>query len=65
LDLAADIQEAEIDIKEYLKEVEFHISSRTKAGLLDLLEELDDVGFWGRSLSQIEISYLFNNDYKP
>ena len=65
MDLAADIQEAEIDIKEYLKEVEFHISSRTKAGLLDLLEELDDVGFWGRSLSQIEISYLFNNDYKP
>ncbi len=63
--MAADIQEAEIDIKEYLKEVEFHISSRTKAGLLDLLEELDDVGFWGRSLSQIEISYLFNNDYKP
>jgi len=27
--------------------------------------DLDDVGFWGRSLSQIEISYLFNNDYKP
>ena len=41
LDLAADIQEAEIDIKEYLKEVEFHISSRTKAGLLDLVEELE------------------------
>lgn len=27
--------------------------------------ELDDVGFWGRSLNQIEISYLFNNEYKP
>jgi hypothetical protein len=41
LDLEADIQEAEIDIKEYLKEVEFHISSRTKADLLDLVEELE------------------------
>lgn len=40
LDLEADIQEAEIDIKEYLTEVEFHISSRTKADLLDLVEEL-------------------------
>lgn len=41
LDLEADIQEAEIDIKEYLTEVEFHISSRTKADLLDLVEELE------------------------
>ncbi len=41
LDLEADIQEAEIDIKEYLKEVEFHITSRTKADLLDLVEELE------------------------
>lgn len=41
LDLSADIHEAEIDIKEYLKEVEFHISSRTKADLLDLVEELE------------------------
>lgn len=40
LDFQADIQEAEIDIKEYLKEVEFHISSRTKADLNDLVEEL-------------------------
>lgn len=41
LDLEADIQEAEIDIKEYLKEVDFHINSRTKADLLDLVEELE------------------------
>lgn len=41
LDLSADIHEAEIDIKEYLKEVEFHINSRTKADLLDLVEELE------------------------
>lgn len=27
--------------------------------------DLDDVGFWGRSLNQMEISYLFNNEYKP
>ena len=41
LDLEADIQEAEIDIREYLKEVEFHISSRRKAELFDLVEELE------------------------
>lgn len=41
LDLQADIQEAMIDIKEYLKEVEFHINSRKKADLLDLVEELE------------------------
>lgn len=41
LDLIADIQEAEIDIKEYLKEVEFHIQSRKKADLHDLVEELE------------------------
>lgn len=40
LDLQADIQEAEIDIKEYLKEIEFHIQSRGKAELNDLVEEL-------------------------
>lgn len=27
--------------------------------------DLDDVGFWSRALSQTEISYLFENDYKP
>lgn len=41
LDLHADIQEAEIDVKEYLREVNFHISSRTKAELFDLVEELE------------------------
>lgn len=41
LDLQADIQEAEIDIKEYLKEIEFHINSRKKAELDDLVEELE------------------------
>ena len=41
LDLQADIQEAMIDIKEYLKEVEFHINSRKKADLHDLVEELE------------------------
>jgi hypothetical protein len=41
LDLEADIQEAEINIKEYLKEVEFHINSRRKADLNDLVEELE------------------------
>lgn len=40
LDLLLDIQEAEIDLAEYLKEVEFHISTRTKAELFDLVEEL-------------------------
>jgi hypothetical protein len=41
LDLHTDIQEAEIDIKEYLSEVDFHINSRRKANLLDLVEELE------------------------
>ncbi len=41
LDLETDIQEAEIKIKEYLKEVEFHINSRKKADLNDLVEELE------------------------
>jgi hypothetical protein len=41
LDLQADIQEAEIDVKEYLKEIEFHINSRKKAELDDLVEELE------------------------
>lgn len=41
LDLQADIHEAEIAIKEYLKEIEFHINSRRKADLHDLVEELE------------------------
>jgi hypothetical protein len=41
LNLRVDIEEAEIEIKEYLKELEFHIKSRTKAELNDLVEELE------------------------
>ncbi|MCZ2471394.1 hypothetical protein G9H62_00960 [Aquirufa ecclesiirivi] len=41
LDLQADIHEAEIAIKEYLKEIDFHINSRRKADLHDLVEELE------------------------
>lgn len=41
LDLHADIHEAEIDIKEYLREVDFHIKTRSKAELMDLVEELE------------------------
>jgi hypothetical protein len=41
LNLSVDIEEAEIEIKEYLKELDFHISSRKKAELVDLVEELE------------------------
>lgn len=40
LDLLADIEEAEIEIKEYIREVDFHITSRREAELLDLVNEL-------------------------
>lgn len=41
LNLRIDIEEAEVEIKEYLKELDFHIKSRTKAELNDLVEELE------------------------
>lgn len=41
LNLSVDIKEAEVEIKEYLNELEFHINSRQKAGLVDLVEELE------------------------
>jgi hypothetical protein len=41
LDLSIDIKEAEVEINEYLKELEFHINSRKKADLNDLVEELE------------------------
>lgn len=41
LNLLVDIEEAEVEIKEYLKELDFHIKSRTKAELFDLVEELE------------------------
>lgn len=41
LNLRVDIEEAEVEIKEYLKELDFHIKSRTKADLMDLVEELE------------------------
>lgn len=41
LNLLVDIEEAEVEIKEYLKELDFHIKSRAKAELLDLVEELE------------------------
>lgn len=40
LDLLADIHEATIAIQEYLKEIEFHVNSRRKAELHDLVDEL-------------------------
>jgi hypothetical protein len=41
LNLRIDIEEAEVEINEYLKELDFHIKSRTKAELNDLVEELE------------------------
>ena len=36
-----DLEEAEIEINEFLKELDFHITSRKKANLIDLVEELE------------------------
>ena len=41
LNLRIDIEEAEVEIREYLKELDFHIKSRAKAQLNDLVEELE------------------------
>jgi hypothetical protein len=64
LNLRVDIEEAEIEIKEYLKELEFHIKSRTKAELNDLVEELESkkVVFEERLEKLTELKTDLNND---
>lgn len=64
LNLRVDIEEAEIEIKEYLKELDFHIKSRTKAELNDLVEELESkkVVFEERLEKLTELKTDLNND---
>jgi hypothetical protein len=64
LNLRVDIEEAEIEIREYLKELEFHIKSRTKADLIDLVEELESkkIVFEERLEKLTELKNDLNND---
>lgn len=64
LNLRIDIEEAEVEIKEYLKELDFHIRSRAKAELNDLVEELESkkVVFEERLEKLTELKTDLHND---
>jgi hypothetical protein len=64
LNLRVDIEEAEVEIKEYLKELDFHIKTRATAELKDLVEELESkkVIFESRLEKLTELKNDLKND---